>query len=65
MTQGLEEVKASFTPEKMVFVLTLMANRAEAVKKARTPVVGTKDTVGRNDPRPYGSGKKYKKCHLR
>ncbi len=28
---------------------------------ARTP---TGDKVGRNDPCPCGSGKKYKKCHF-
>jgi len=30
---------------------------------ATTPVVRTEDKVGRNDPCPCGSGKKYKKCH--
>ena len=30
--------------------------------KKRTPVVN-KDTVGRNEPCPCGSGKKYKNCH--
>jgi len=28
-----------------------------------TPVVRTEEKVGRNDPCPCGSGKKYKKCH--
>jgi preprotein translocase subunit SecA len=28
-----------------------------------TPVVRAEDKVGRNDPCPCGSGKKYKKCH--
>ncbi|MBX0357522.1 preprotein translocase subunit SecA [Halobacillus sp. Nhm2S1] len=31
-------------------------------KKKRTPIV-KKDDVGRNDPCPCGSGKKYKNCH--
>src|SRR5205823_13331073 len=30
---------------------------------AREPVRNTSDKVGRNDPCPCGSGKKYKKCH--
>ncbi len=30
---------------------------------ARKPVVHQEETVGRNDPCPCGSGKKYKKCH--
>jgi preprotein translocase subunit SecA len=34
------------------------AGRAEAPKPVKT---GAK--VGRNDPCPCGSGKKYKKCH--
>jgi preprotein translocase subunit SecA len=29
----------------------------------RTPVVTQEEKVGRNDPCPCGSGKKYKKCH--
>jgi len=40
-------------------------NRVEANptgnKTAKTPV--TSDKVGRNDPCPCGSGKKYKRCH--
>ena len=31
-------------------------------KKSRKPVVKN-NTVGRNDPCPCGSGKKYKNCH--
>ena len=27
------------------------------------PVVNSDDKIGRNDPCPCGSGKKYKKCH--
>src|SRR6185436_191473 len=29
----------------------------------QAPVVSTEPKVGRNDPCPCGSGKKYKKCH--
>ena len=29
----------------------------------RPPSVGTSQKVGRNDPCPCGSGKKYKRCH--
>lgn len=29
----------------------------------RQPVFRTEPKVGRNDPCPCGSGKKYKKCH--
>jgi preprotein translocase subunit SecA len=32
--------------------------------KEKTIVLGRKeDKIGRNDPCPCGSGKKYKKCH--
>jgi hypothetical protein len=30
---------------------------------SREPPLSSKKTVGRNDPCPCGSGKKYKKCH--
>ena len=32
--------------------------------KAQAPVQRAGPRVGRNDPCPCGSGKKYKKCHL-
>jgi preprotein translocase subunit SecA len=34
----------------------------EKEEKKQTPIIN-KDKVGRNDPCPCGSGKKYKKCH--
>ncbi len=39
----------------------LVSEAADAVEKARPVRVGPK--VGRNDPCPCGSGKKYKQCH--
>jgi len=37
---------------------------ADAIREARViPVISGQDKVGRNDPCPCGSGKKYKKCH--
>ncbi|MEX0829488.1 MAG: preprotein translocase subunit SecA [Nitrospirales bacterium] len=38
-------------------------NRGEAATAPKQPVHRTEDKVGRNDPCPCGSGKKYKKCH--
>jgi preprotein translocase subunit SecA len=32
-------------------------------KKENTPIVNNEPKVGRNDPCPCGSGKKYKNCH--
>jgi len=56
-------------------LVTIDANIAENILSARigpvsTPkanakVIGNKVQVGRNDPCPCGSGKKYKKCHGR
>jgi preprotein translocase subunit SecA len=37
--------------------------RSEARRGPAQPVVRRDDKVGRNDPCPCGSGKKYKKCH--
>jgi preprotein translocase subunit SecA len=38
-------------------------NRGEAATTPKQPVHRTEEKVGRNDPCPCGSGKKYKKCH--
>jgi preprotein translocase subunit SecA len=38
-------------------------NRGEEEPKPQAPVHRTSEKVGRNDPCPCGSGKKYKKCH--
>ena len=43
-------------------VVTLTLNRGEAAEAPKT-VERVEDKVGRNDPCPCGSGKKYKKCH--
>ena len=39
------------------------ASRSRAGVEARAPVTREAPKVGRNDPCPCGSGKKYKKCH--
>ncbi|MGH8040557.1 MAG: preprotein translocase subunit SecA [Rudaea sp.] len=36
---------------------------AEAMPESHTPVTRDQPKVGRNDPCPCGSGKKYKQCH--
>ena len=38
-------------------------NRGEEAAAPKQPVHRTEEKVGRNDPCPCGSGKKYKKCH--
>jgi preprotein translocase subunit SecA len=49
--------------EKPRIQLTSSAASAEAAAASRPQTVTHKDKVGRNDPCPCGSGKKYKKCH--
>jgi preprotein translocase subunit SecA len=39
-------------------------NGGAQVQNQTAPIVRTGPRVGRNDPCPCGSGKKYKKCHL-
>jgi preprotein translocase subunit SecA len=41
----------------------LTLNRGEEPAAAQAPVHRADNKVGRNDPCPCGSGKKYKKCH--
>ena len=36
---------------------------SDGKKKVKKQPVRKKQTVGRNDPCPCGSGKKYKNCH--
>ena len=43
-------------------VSRLATNRGEGAPAKQAPVHAA-ETVGRNDPCPCGSGKKYKKCH--
>ena len=43
-------------------VRRLQTNRGDGAAAKQTPVTAA-PTVGRNDPCPCGSGKKYKKCH--
>jgi preprotein translocase subunit SecA len=42
----------------------MSTNSSEAPKKIE-PIRNANDRVGRNDPCPCGSGKKYKNCHMR
>ncbi len=49
-------------PQRQQQLVTNRGDSAEGPVK-RGPVVRTAPAVGRNDPCPCGSGKKYKKCH--
>ncbi len=48
---------------KLIPNLGAAPTKAEEVKVVTTGPVEPETTVGRNDPCPCGSGKKYKKCH--
>jgi preprotein translocase subunit SecA len=52
---------AEFNPELAPEELMAPSDAGEAAKQQ--PVVNTLPKVGRNDPCPCGSGKKYKQCH--
>jgi preprotein translocase subunit SecA len=41
------------------------STNAATSDKRPEPIRNTRDRVGRNDPCPCGSGKKYKNCHMR
>jgi preprotein translocase subunit SecA len=43
----------------------VMSHGAEAEEEKAQPVKRESKKIGRNDPCPCGSGKKYKKCHGR
>jgi preprotein translocase subunit SecA len=43
--------------------LSEAAKQARAVEESHTPVVNAAKKLGRNDPCPCGSGKKWKRCH--
>jgi preprotein translocase subunit SecA len=50
-------------PQAQTRASDIVSEAADAVEKAKPVRVGPK--VGRNDPCPCGSGKKYKQCHGR
>ena len=51
------EAARTFNPEASIEA------EAKAVSDSSRPTASKKAEVGRNDPCPCGSGKKYKKCH--
>ncbi|AXI10009.1 preprotein translocase subunit SecA [Oceanobacillus zhaokaii] len=56
------QIRENLQREEVVKNTTAVSGDQEEKKKARKPFVKTV-TVGRNDPCPCGSGKKYKNCH--
>ena len=58
------QIRENLKREAVVKNTQAVAGGEEAKKKVRKPYVKAQ-TVGRNDPCPCGSGKKYKHCHGR
>ncbi|RDW15674.1 preprotein translocase subunit SecA [Oceanobacillus chungangensis] len=56
------QIRENLQREEVVKNTTAVTGGQEEKKKAKKPFVKTV-TVGRNDPCPCGSGKKYKNCH--
>jgi uncharacterized protein len=59
----IENIQRSITPNVREIYAYWLARRQHA-DPSHTPVRRTTQRVGRNDPCPCGSGKKYKKCCL-
>ncbi|MGQ9533775.1 MAG: SEC-C metal-binding domain-containing protein [bacterium] len=57
-----EKIKKSIAENIKNFGKLLPAKKSTPVQTKNKPVISEKITVGRNDPCPCGSGKKYKKC---
>lgn len=56
------QIRENLQRQEVVKNTQAVAGNQEGKKKVRKPYV-KKVTVGRNDPCPCGSGKKYKNCH--
>jgi uncharacterized protein len=65
--QGLDEVEAlrrAIAPNARAIHAYWLARRGEPELERTSPIRRAEPRVGRNDPCPCGSGKKYKKCCL-
>ena len=58
-----ERQKLAFQHAQTSALPDVEQGEAEASKPPQRPVVRDAPKVGRNDPCPCGSGKKYKQCH--
>jgi preprotein translocase subunit SecA len=50
-------------PQNGMDARSVQTHRSEESVPAAAPAVSTEPRIGRNDPCPCGSGRKYKKCH--
>jgi hypothetical protein len=59
----MDEFKPSFRGKRIYpYILPMSHKFVEAMRSEPDPKKGNEKEVGRNDPCPCGSGKKYKKC---
>jgi len=59
----MNELKPSFKGKKIYpYILPMSHKYVTAIRPERDPKKGSGERIGRNDPCPCGSGKKYKKC---
>ncbi|MGH7864674.1 MAG: preprotein translocase subunit SecA, partial [Candidatus Binataceae bacterium] len=56
--EDVEQIQQQPRPQRVV-----MSHGAQAQAQAAAPTKREAEKVGRNDPCPCGSGKKYKRCH--
>jgi preprotein translocase subunit SecA len=59
---GARRINPTGQPRPPQDVSRLATNRGDGPPPAQQPA-SAEDKIGRNDPCPCGSGKKYKKCH--
>jgi uncharacterized protein len=65
--QGLDQVEAlqrAIAPSARAIHAYWLARRGDFEGERRSPIRRAEPRIGRNDPCPCGSGKKYKKCCL-
>jgi len=61
--EDVQRMEARRRPQPMQMVMAGGGAPQQAQQRKPEPARRTADKVGRNDPCPCGSGKKYKKCH--
>ena len=61
--EDVQRMEARRRPQPMQMVMAGVGAPQQAQQRKPEPARRTADKVGRNDPCPCGSGKKYKKCH--
>ena len=63
--ESYEELLSKFNDYVLDFIMKVEKKEVKVEAKPSIIISGEKKKVGRNDPCPCGSGKKYKQCHGR